>query len=84
MNDCVVSGLLDIVFKVLLRGRFGYFERERRLLWRCRLGLGEEEDEEEDEDEERELDELEELEPLEEPELEPELLLELDLNGSRV
>lgn len=52
-------------------------------MWRCRLGLGEEEEEEEEEDEERELDELEELEPLEEPELEPELLLELDLNESR-
>lgn len=57
-----------------------YFERERRLLWRCRLGLGEEEEDDEEEDEERELDELDELEPLEEPELEPELLLELDLN----
>lgn len=61
-----------------------YLERERRLLWRCRLGLGEEEDEDEEEDEERELEELEELEPLEEPELEPELLLELDLNDSRL
>lgn len=68
---------------MLLRWKFSYFERERRLLWRCRLGLGEEEEEEEEEDEERELDELEELEPLEEPELEPELLLELDLNESR-
>lgn len=42
------------------------------------MGLGEEE---EDEDEERELEEpeAEELEPLDDPELEPELLLELEL-----
>ena len=57
------------------------------MLWRCRLGLGE--DEEDEEDEERELEEpewleAEELEPLDEPELEPELLLllELDLNNA--
>ena len=58
-----------------------YLDLERRLLsWRRRLGLGEEEDEEDD----RELEEPErlddELEPLEEPELDPELLLLLELD----
>lgn len=63
-----------------------YGERERlRLSWRLRLGLGEPEELEEEDD--RELEdperlEPEELDPLEEPELEPELLLddELDLD----
>lgn len=61
-----------------------YTERERRRLsWRLRLGLGD--PEELDEEEERELEEPErlepdELEPLEEPELEPELLLEVELD----
>lgn len=68
------------------QGLTTYTERERRLLCRWRLGLGEEEEEEEEE--ERELEEPEwlepeELEPLEEPELEPELLLELDLKKNR-
>lgn len=59
-------------------------ERERRRLsWRRRLGLGE--PEELEEEEERELEEPErldpdELDPLEEPELEPELLLEVELD----
>ena len=51
--------------------------------WRRRLGLGE--PEELEEEEERELEEPErldpdELDPLEEPELEPELLLEVELD----
>lgn len=59
-------------------------ERERRRLsWRRRLGLGE--PDELEEEEERELEEPErldpdELDPLEEPELEPELLLEVELD----
>lgn len=59
-------------------------ERERRRLsWRLRLGLGEPEELEDEED--RELEEPErlepdELDPLEEPELEPELLLEEELD----
>lgn len=58
-----------------------YLERERLRLWRWRVGLGEEEDEEE----ERELEEpeAEELEPLDDPELEPELLLELELTNGK-
>ena len=59
-----------------------YLERERRRLsWRLRLGLGDPElelEERELEDPER-LEPEEELEPLEDPELEPELLLELEL-----
>lgn len=61
-----------------------YTERERRRLsWRLRLGLGEPEELEDEED--RELEEPErlepdELDPLEEPELEPELLLEEELD----
>lgn len=59
-------------------------ERDRRRLsWRLRLGLGE--PEELEDEEERELEEPErvdpdELDPLEEPELEPELLLEDELD----
>lgn len=63
-----------------------YFDRERRRLsWRRRLGLGDPEDPDELEDRE-ELDEPErlvpeeELDPLDEPELDPELLLELELD----
>lgn len=50
--------------------------------WRLRLGLGEPEEleEEERELEEPERLEPEELDPLEEPELEPELLLEVELD----
>lgn len=58
-------------------------ERDRRRLsWRLRLGLGEPEEleEEERELEEPERLEPEELDPLEEPELEPELLLDVELD----
>lgn len=60
-----------------------YAERERRRLsWRLRLGLGE--PDELDEEEERELEEPDRLEPDEldplDPELEPELLLEEELD----
>lgn len=62
-----------------------HFERDlRRLSWRLRPGLGVPVEEEEEEEEPERLDPErlepdEELDPLEEPELEPELLLEDEL-----
>lgn len=71
-------------YQVVVLDDVTYTERERRRLsWRLRLGLGEPEELEDEED--RELEEPErlepdELDPLEEPELEPELLLEEELD----